>query len=157
VEQNGTLQAELEYATDLFDVASATRAAAQFERLVDAVLSDAATPISRLPMLGEDERQFLLERCNDTRRDYPLQWCLHELIEQQARKTPQNDAVRCGDVVLGYADLVQRAHRLAHHLRARGVGPDQVVGVCLQRSPELLVALLAVLAAGGAYLPLDPE
>jgi amino acid adenylation domain-containing protein len=156
-EHHGALSAELEYATDLFDASTAARLASQFQRLVDAVLVDATTPLSRLPMLGDAERHFLLEQCNATQRDYPLQWCLHELIEQQVRRTPHHAAVCFGPASLSYAELQRRANQLAHHLRTLGVGPDVVVGVCLQRSLNLPVALLAVLIAGGAYLPLDPE
>ena len=157
VEQDGALQAELEYASDLFDATTAARLASQYARLVDAVLADPAAPLSRLPMLGDDERRFLLEQCNATQRDYPLQWCLHELIAQQVQRTPQHIAVCAGSETLSYRALQSRANRLAHHLRSRGIGPGAIVGVCLQRGLDLPVALLAVLAAGGAYLPLDPE
>ncbi|HEY6353770.1 MAG TPA: condensation domain-containing protein, partial [Burkholderiaceae bacterium] len=156
-EHDGALHGELEYATDLFDATTARRMASQFERLIDAALAEPEAPLSRLPMLGLEERRFLLEQCNATQRDYPLQWCLHDLIHQQVQRTSHHDAVRFGEQTLTYDELQRRANQLAHHLRELGVGPESIVAVCLQRGLELPVALLAVLTAGGAYLPLDPE
>ena len=156
-ERAGVLYGELEYASDLFDAASAQRVAAQFRRLLDAALADPDVPLSRLNLLDDAQRRFVLQHCNATQREHPLQWGLHELFERQAQRSAQVIAVRAGEHTLSYAQLDGRANQLAHHLIGLGVGPETIVGVCLPRSLELSVALLAVLKAGGAYLPLDPE
>jgi amino acid adenylation domain-containing protein len=107
------------------------------------------------PARVTDDWRNLLDRWNDTQADFP-QVCAHELFERQAAHSPDAVAVVFGDRQVSYRELNERANRVAHHLRNRGVGPDVLVGVCLNRSPELVVALLAVWKAGGAYVPLDP-
>jgi non-ribosomal peptide synthetase component F len=102
-ERGGVLQGELEYARELFDEAGAQRLAEQYLRLLDAVLSDADTPLSRLDLLGDAERQFVLQQCNATQREHPLQWCLHELVQQQAQRSADAIAVRAGDHTLAHA------------------------------------------------------
>jgi non-ribosomal peptide synthetase component F len=94
---------------------------------------------------------------NSTTRDYPIDQCLHQLVEQQVSRTPEAVAVVFGGQALSYRELNARANQLAHHLRALGVGPDSLVGVCAERSLEMVVGLLGTLKAGGAYVPLDPE
>src|SRR5207302_1454311 len=113
--------------------------------------------IAELPLLTESERQQLLVDWNATHLDYPRERCIHQLVEQQAARTPDAVALVCGDQQLSYQELDQRANQLAHYLRSLGVGPEVRVGICLERSLEMVVGLLAVLKAGGAYLPLDPE
>jgi non-ribosomal peptide synthetase component F len=103
----------------------------------------------------EGERKTLRGQSADTRADFP-QLCAHELFERQAARNPEAVAVVFGDRQVSYRELNERANRVAHHLRKHGIGPDVLVGVCLNRSPELVVALLAVWKAGGAYVPLDP-
>ena len=107
------------------------------------------------PAPGKDEWKHLLDHWNDTRADFP-QVCAHELFEQQVDRNPEAVALVFGNRQVSYRELNERANRVAHHLRRRGVGPDVLVGVCLNRSPELVIALLAVWKAGGAYVPLDP-
>ncbi|HEV2150362.1 MAG TPA: amino acid adenylation domain-containing protein, partial [Longimicrobiaceae bacterium] len=110
-----------------------------------------------LEMLPEAERRQVVEAWNATEAPYPAERCIHELFEAQAERTPEAAALVCGDETLTYAELNRRANRLAHYLRELGVGPDVRVALGVERSPEMLVALLAVLKAGGAYVPLDPE
>jgi amino acid adenylation domain-containing protein len=125
-----------------------------------ALLSDATrrpgVSIRELEMLDATERRQLLGEFNQTETPYPQDRCFHQLFEQQAERTPGNVAVTAGSQSLTYAELDARANRLAHHLRSLGVGSESLVGVMLERSPEMVVALLAVLKAGGAYVPLDP-
>lgn len=116
-----------------------------------------ADTVRELDMLLEDERQRALVEWNATAMDYDGATCLHELVEAQAARTPDAVAVRCRDAVLSYRELNERANQLAHYLQARGVGPEVVVGICVERSVELMVGLLGILKAGGAYLPLDPS
>ena len=149
------LVAVLEYSTDLFDAVTAARFAGHLQRLLGAFAQDAERRLSELELLTDDERRQL-GAWNATARDYPADRCVHQLFEAQVRRTPQNLAVVFGEDQLSYEALNLRANRLAHHLQALGVGPDVVVGICLERSTEMVVALLGVLKAGGAYLPLDP-
>ncbi|HEX6718884.1 MAG TPA: amino acid adenylation domain-containing protein [Pyrinomonadaceae bacterium] len=107
-------------------------------------------------LITESDRQKLLFDLNDTKEDYPREACLHELIEVQAERTPHATALISDDEEFSYRQLNRRANRLAHYLREQGVGPESLVGVLLERSNDLIVALLAVLKAGGAYVPLDP-
>jgi amino acid adenylation domain-containing protein len=151
------LTASVEYATDLFDQERMERFLGHFETLLDAALADPDRPLSTLALLTPAERRQALVEWNDTAIRYPLDVCLHELIEQQVRATPGAVALVGEQGSLTYAELNRRANQLAHWLRAHGVGPDVPVGVCMERSLELEVALLAVLKAGGAYVPLDPS
>lgn len=128
-----------------------------FERLMAEAVTDADRPVGRLPWLSEGERRQVLVDWNDTAADFPRTTPLHALVEAQARRAPQADAVIDERVAISYGDLDARANRVARHLVALGVGPEVVVGVCLERSAEMVVALLGILKAGGAYLPLDPE
>jgi non-ribosomal peptide synthetase component F len=107
------------------------------------------------PALTEGRRKQILYEWNDTQTDFP-DACAHQLFEQQAARDPDAVAVVGGGRSLSYRELNQRANQVAHHLRKRGVGPDDLIGVCLQRSTELVVALLGVWKSGGAYVPLDP-
>jgi amino acid adenylation domain-containing protein len=125
--------------------------------LVAALEEAPETPLTELEVLPAAERALLLDEWNATDAQYPDGVCLHELVEQQAARTPDAVALVFGDAQVSYAELDRRATRLAEELRAAGVGPDVRVGVCLERSLELLVALLGVLKAGGAYVPLDPS
>ncbi|WP_158625360.1 AMP-binding protein, partial [Asaia sp. W19] len=113
--------------------------------------------VGGLDILLPEEREKVLVSWNDTAMSYPDTLCLHDLIEQQVAMTPDAPAVSFEGHTLSYAELNVRANRLAHHLIALGIGPDMPVAVCLDRSPEMMIALLAILKAGGAYLPLDPS
>ena len=119
-----------------------------------------ATPdgvVATLPVVPDAEREQMLMEWNDTQAEYPADRCLHQLFEAAAARTPAAPAVTFEGTTLSYQELNERANRLAHRLRALGVGPEVVVAICAGRSLELLIALLGVLKAGGAYLPLDPD
>ncbi len=146
----------LEYATDLFEPATIARMASHFARLVESAVTMPDARLSELSLLAESERSQLLVDWNQTSAEYPARR-LHQLVEDQAARTPHATAVVSGDDSLSYTALNARANQLARALRRSGIGPDVVVGVCLERSIDLAVALLAVLKAGGAYLPLDPS
>ena len=150
------LKAVWEYAADLFDATTIERLAEHFRILLEGILSDSEQTIHRLQLLSATERRVLLDDWNSTAADYPKDRCLHELFEAQALQTPEAVAVVFEDRYLTYAELNAQANRLAHHLRSLGVEPEARVALCLERSFELVVALLAVLKAGGAYVPLDP-
>lgn len=145
----------LEYATDLFDHTTADRFLAHFIRLLESVVRDPQRRLSTLELLSGDERRQLVLDWNDTAAEIP-EACIHDLVQAQAECTPDAMAVVEAGSALTYRELEARSNRLAHHLRGLGVGPGVLVGVCLERSLELVVGLLGVLKAGGAYLPLDP-
>ncbi|WP_439397117.1 amino acid adenylation domain-containing protein [Bradyrhizobium sp. PMVTL-01] len=126
------------------------------QNLLFAVKADAQQPVSRVELLSSSERAYLLEELNRTAAAYPSDRCIHELFEAQVRQLPDAVAVVYRDQRVSYGELNARANRLAHHLIAIGVKPDQPVAICLQRSPMMVVGLLAILKAGGAYVPLDP-
>jgi amino acid adenylation domain-containing protein len=149
------LTGSLELSTDLFDTATITRLATHFEHLLTAVVEAPERPLAELPLLGPAERHQLTQEWNDTRSAYPDR-CVHELFGAQARRTPRAVALRWRREVRTYAEFDGQAERWAAQLRALGVGPDRPVGVLMERSLEMVVALLAILKAGGAYLPLDP-
>ncbi|WP_396229873.1 condensation domain-containing protein, partial [Frankia sp. CpI1-P] len=149
------LRGWLEYNSDLFDAATVQRLSEQLELLVTRLVADPDEPVARVAMLtAEQERRLRLE-WNDTRRDWPQPLLTHERFARQAALTPDAEAVRADDGVLTYGELDRRANRLAHRLERLGVGRDTLVGICLERSTEMVVAMLAVLKAGGAYVPLD--
>ena len=150
------LRAVLEYNLDLFDAATISRLLGSFQTLLESITLGPDRRLSELPLLSNDERHQLLVEFNATAADYPKDQSLHRLFAEQAARTPAAVAVAVGTEQLTYRELERRANQLAHHLRARGVGPDVRVGVCLERSPSLIVALLGILKAGGAYVPLDP-
>ncbi|HYH81285.1 MAG TPA: amino acid adenylation domain-containing protein, partial [Longimicrobium sp.] len=150
------LRGGLNYGTDLFERGTVERMLGHLERVLEQVAADADVRLSRLALLGEAERALVLEAWNDTAAAFPADRCIHELFEAQAARTPGAVAVRFEEESLTYRELNERANRLARHLAGLGVGPEARVGVCLERSLEMVVSLLAVLKAGGAYVPLDP-
>ncbi|WP_062347635.1 non-ribosomal peptide synthetase [Herbidospora yilanensis] len=149
------LAAVVEYSTDLFDPATIERLMGHYRQVLEAVTADPDLPVSRLPLLTAAERDQLA-RWNATDRVYPGPELLHELVTAQARSTPAAVALSADDGTLTYAEMEERANRLANLLRTRGVGVGGLVGVCLDRGLDLPVTLLAALKAGGAYVPLDP-
>ena len=155
-EHPGGLRAILGYSTDLFERDTIRRMLGHLGRVLEQVAERPELRLSELELLPEDERRAVLEECNATAAPYPADACVHRLFEAQAERTPDAVAVSYGDHSLSYAELDARAGRLANHLRALGVGPDARVGICAERSPEMVAGLLAVLKAGGAYVPLDP-
>ncbi|MDG4752603.1 non-ribosomal peptide synthetase [Micromonospora sp. WMMD718] len=151
------VNALIEYNSDLFDATSIARMAGHLSRLATAVAADPDAPVGALPLLGDEERAALLALGADSRRDWPAGDLAHRRIARRARETPEAEAIRFEDRTLTYAEVDRRANQLAHWLRGRGVGRDVLVGLCLERSPETVIAILAVHRAGGAYLPLDPD
>jgi len=156
-EEDGELRGSLEYATDLFDAATAGRMAGHLRVLLEAVAAAPETRLSALELLGPGERHAVIEEWNRTDAVYPADRCIHSLVEARAAATSGAVAVLFEDASLTYRALNAAANRLAHRLRALGVGPEVRVGLCLERGLEMVVSLLAVLKAGGAYVPLDPS
>jgi len=154
-QQPHTIRGSVVYSTDLFDTATIERMSNHFVTLLEGIVADADQRLSELPLLTESERHQLLVEWNDTAAEYPSERCVHELFEQQVERTPDAVAVVFEDEELTYRELNGRANRLAHHLRELGVGPETLVGLCLERSPELVVGILGILKASGAYVPLD--
>ncbi len=150
------LLGRMEYATDLFDISTIERLAQSYRQVLRAVREDPAVPISELPMMSEADRHRQLTEWNATAREYPRDRCVHEVFAQHAAHTPHAIALDFGEEKLSYRELDERANRLAHYLRRHSVGPGIIVGVCMRRSPEMIVAMLGILKAGGGYLPLDP-
>jgi arthrofactin-type cyclic lipopeptide synthetase C len=151
-----TIVGGIAYTTSLFEPQTVERYLGYFRTVLEAMVADDTLAVERLPLLSASERHQLLYAWNATQAEFPADQCVHELFEQQVAKSPDAIAVAFEDQQLSYAELNRRANRLAHYLRELGVGPDLRVAVCLERSFEMVVALLAVLKAGGAYVPLDP-
>ncbi|HEK0140054.1 TPA: non-ribosomal peptide synthase/polyketide synthase [Pseudomonas aeruginosa] len=156
-EKGGRLYAALTYATDLFEARTVERMARHWQNLLRGMLENPQASVDSLPMLDAEERYQLLEGWNATAAEYPLQRGVHRLFEGQVERTPMAPALAFGEERLDYAELNRRANRLAHALIERGVGADRLVGVAMERSIEMVVALMAILKAGGAYVPVDPE
>lgn len=144
------------YNPDLFDEATISRMAGHFRTLARSVIADAGKALSQLQLLTDAEQHQILKVCNDTRADFPRDKCIHQLFEAQVEKAPDAVAVVCGDHRLTYGELNARANQLARCLKSLGVGPDVLVGICVERSLEMIVGLMGILKAGGAYLPIDP-
>ena len=155
-ERGGRIEGGVTYPTSLFRRETVERYLGYLRRVLEQMAAGDTLPVSRLALMDADERARVVAEWNATDAEYPRGECVHELFQAQAERTPHAVAVAHGAQELSYAELNERANRLAHHLRGMGVGPDARVGVCLARSPELLAGLLAVLKAGGAYVPLDP-
>ncbi|HEX5715932.1 MAG TPA: amino acid adenylation domain-containing protein [Thermoanaerobaculia bacterium] len=156
-EPGGGAAGWLEYGADRFDRPTAERIVAAFERLTAAAMADSRQRLSDLPLLAEEERRQILFEWNNTATPYPREALVHELFEEQAERSPDRVALLFGDESVTYGDLNVRANRLAYHLHALGVGPEVRVGLCLDRSPDLVTAILGILKAGGVYVPLDPS
>ncbi|MGW6567234.1 non-ribosomal peptide synthetase [Streptomyces sp. NPDC054975] len=154
---DGRLVLRVGYATDLFDAASAERFAGNYLTLLTTIADAPDTTLSGLDPLTAAERELLVDDWGVGRSGAPMGPGVAELVAEQARRTPDAVAVVFGAEEVTYGELDARADRLAHHLRGLGAGPDVPVGVCLERGPELIVALLAVLRSGAAYVPLDPQ
>ena len=146
----------IEYNTDLFDDSTIVRMVRHFQSLLDSIAADPDQRLADLAMLPEAERQQLLVAWNATQAGYPRDRCVHELFEAQVKRAVDGLAIVTADQAMTYGELNRRANQLAHYLQARGVGPEVYVCVCMERSLEMVIALLGVLKAGGAYVPLDP-
>ncbi|HYO99019.1 MAG TPA: MupA/Atu3671 family FMN-dependent luciferase-like monooxygenase, partial [Pyrinomonadaceae bacterium] len=155
VEAEGTLSGALRYNTDLFDAATVARMTGHFQTLLESIVANPERRLADLPLLTDGERHQLLDAWNDTRADYRADITVQHYFEPQAEATPDRVALVFEDEELTYRELNERANQLARRLRLLGVGAEKIVGIYLQRSPLMLVAMLGVLKAGGAYLPLD--
>ena len=150
------LRLEIHYHGSRFAREDIQRLAQQLEVLLEAAVANPQTAVSRLPLMSEVERERILVEWNKTESAYPAE-CIHKLFEQQVARVPDRTAVRCEEKSLSYRELNEQSNRLAHALRKLGVGPDSLVAVLLDRSVEMMVAVLAILKAGGAYVPLNTD
>ena len=156
VRRGDLLIAEFHYDGNLFSIADIQDLAAQYQTLLKSVLQNPQAAINELEILSHEQLQQLLVDFNHTEIDFPQDKCLHQLFEKQVELTPDDIAVVYEHQQLTYAQLNARANQLAHHLQSKGVEPEVLVGICMERSLEMVIALLGVLKAGGAYLPIDP-
>ena len=147
----------LQYNTDLFNADTIERMSGHFQTLLEGIVAHREQRISELPLLTDSEKHQILVEWNDTKTAYPKDKCIHQLFEEQVERTPEAVAVVFENQELTYRELNTRANQLAHHLKALGVGPEVLVGICMERSLEMVVGLLGILKAGGAHVPLDPS
>ncbi|HEU4751597.1 MAG TPA: AMP-binding protein, partial [Armatimonadota bacterium] len=155
-EEGGRVAGGVVFATALFERETVERYTGYLRRMLAGMAADETRPVDRLTLLSDEERRLVVEEWNRTEAPYPAGSFIHERFEAQAARTPDAVAVVFEDRELTYGELNRRANRLAHHLRGLGVGPDVRVGICVEREPDLVVAVLGVLKSGGAYVPLDP-
>jgi amino acid adenylation domain-containing protein len=151
------LLGSVEYNTDLYDRDTIRRFVGHYTELLSAIAADPGVRTSRLGMSGERERRQVVEVWNDTSRPYTDDRCLHELFEDAVARHPERTALVDGERSWSYAELNAWANRIGHRLRGHGIGPDRLVGLCLERSAEMVAAILGTLKAGGAYMPIDPS
>lgn len=156
VELGGRVTLECQYNADLFDGATIRRWLAVYERLLRAIADGPETPIGKLPVLSPEERAQLAAWNDESKRAVEAGTCVHHLVERQAARTPDAVAVSFEDSQIRYAELDRRANALAHRLRGLGVRRGVLVGLCIERSIDMIVGLLGISKAGGAYVPLDP-
>ncbi len=156
-EREDGLHGSFVFSSDLFDASTVERMASHFRTLLEGIAADPDSRIARLPLLAESERRQLLEGWNQTDAHRPRGATVHGLFEEQAERAPGAVAVAFGRESLTYGELNDRSNRLARYLSQRGVGPDVLVGLFVERSIEMVVGMLAILKAGGAYVPLDPN
>ncbi len=156
-ESSQGVSCHFEYRTDLFDEATIVRLVGHWQTLLEAIVANPNQPLSTLPLLTVQERQQLLVEWNVTGTAYPVDQCLHQLFETQVERTPQAVAVVFEGEEMTYQELNRRANQLAHYLQHLGVGPEMLVGICVERSLDMVVGLLGILKAGSAYVPLDPS
>uniref|UniRef100_UPI003CD0D943 amino acid adenylation domain-containing protein n=1 Tax=Microcystis sp. M058S1 TaxID=2771123 RepID=UPI003CD0D943 len=152
-----TFQLNWQYNTDLFEDTTITPMAGHFVTLLESIVENPQQPVSLLPLLTQREQHQLLVEWNNTKAEYPSNKCIHQLFEEQVERTPDAVAVVFEEQQLTYNELNCRANQLAHYLQSLGVKPDELVGICVERSLEMIGGLLGILKAGGAYVPLDPD
>ncbi|MBD2525708.1 non-ribosomal peptide synthetase [Nostoc sp. FACHB-133] len=145
-----------EYNTDLFDAATIERMVEHYQTLLEGIVANQEHRVSELPLLTAAQQHQLLVEWNKTQREYPKDKCIHQLFEEQVERSPDAIAVVFEDKQLTYRELNQQANKIAHHLRTMGVGPEVLVGICVERSLEMVMGLLGILKAGGAYVSFDP-
>ncbi|TRU23563.1 MAG: non-ribosomal peptide synthetase [Microcystis aeruginosa Ma_MB_S_20031200_S102] len=156
-EVSDRLEAVWCYSTDLFAAPTINQMGQHFQNLLTAIAANPNMGIFELPMLSDEESYQLLSLWNETHTDYPSDKCIHRLFEEQVKRTPDAVAVVYSEQQLTYNELNNRANQLAHYLQKLGVKPEELVGICLERSLEMIVGLLGILKAGGAYVPIDPD
>lgn len=156
VESGPSIDGYINYNTDLFYADTIERIIAQYEVLLQGIIVNPQQRVSQLPLLTEGEQQKL-RTWNMTQEEYPSSTCIHHLIAAQAILTPERVAATCGNQSITYRELNQKANWLACFLQTSGVGPETFVGICMERSLDMIVGLLGILKAGGAYVPLDPS
>jgi natural product biosynthesis luciferase-like monooxygenase protein len=154
--QRGRPDAALAHDPDTLDLATGKRMAQQLTAWLRNVAGALTSPLSRLPLVDDAERRRVVIELNQTAQPYPKDLCVHQLFEAQVKRSPDAGALVFMDRTLSYTEVNARANRLAHLLIAAGAGPDKLVGLCLERTEELVIAALAIQKAGAAYLPLDP-
>ncbi|MBW4560438.1 MAG: amino acid adenylation domain-containing protein [Mojavia pulchra JT2-VF2] len=150
------IKGKIQYNTDIFDAATITRMIEHWQTLLAEIVTNPEQNISALPLLTASEQHQIFVEWNDTKFDYLQDQCIHELFEAQVKRTPHAVAVVFKDQQLTYQQLNTKANQLAHYLQKLGVAPEVLVGICMERSLEMIVGLLGILKAGGAYVPLDP-
>jgi amino acid adenylation domain-containing protein len=155
VDGESELRGSLEYNTDLFNAETITRMVEHFRTMLSGIVANPQARLSDLPILTAAQLHRQVVEWNDTSRNYPTDVCIHQLFEAQVERTPDAVAVVYEDQQLTYCELNARANQLAHYLRKLGVGPEVLVGICVERSLSMIIGLLAILKAGGAYVPLD--
>ncbi|MEH2060570.1 MAG: amino acid adenylation domain-containing protein [Nostoc sp.] len=156
LQTDSELVIELEYNTDLFDTQTIQRWLGHYVTLLEGVVANPEQPLAELPILTQTQQHQLLVEWNNTQVDYPGEYCIHELFEAQVERSPDAIAVVFEDEQLTYGELNHRANQLAHYLQKVGVGSEVLVGICVERSLEMVIGILGILKAGGAYVPLDP-
>jgi amino acid adenylation domain-containing protein len=156
IRKEDALSLAIDYNSDLYRGNDVGRVAQELGRLIESATADPENRISRLQIINDDERKQLLSDFNDMEGEFAPDKCIHQLFEEQVEQRAAATALVYEEQQLSYAELNRRANQLAQYLRRRGVGPERVVGLMLERSAEMVVAILGVLKAGGAYLPLDP-
>ncbi|MVF12550.1 amino acid adenylation domain-containing protein [Ketobacter sp. MCCC 1A13808] len=156
-EESGVLHGDLEYSTDLFEEATIIRFVDHLRQLMDSIIAQPQTPIGSLSILTAPEQQKLLQTFNATDETFTASHCIHSLFEQRAQQVATDIALVDGSIRLDYDALNQRSNQLAHYLISLGVKPETLVGVCMERQADLIVALLAILKTGAAYVPIDPN
>nr|WP_243147381.1 non-ribosomal peptide synthetase [Scytonema sp. UIC 10036] len=157
LETNKSLVCFLRYNRDLLETDAIARIAGHLQSLLSNIVKNSQEQVALLPILTPGEKHQLLVEWNATHKDYDLSRCLHQLFEEQAERTPKAVAVTFEEQELTYQELNEKANQLARYLRKLGVKPDVLVGICVERSLEMVVGLLGILKAGGAYVPFDPE
>lgn len=157
IERGGSWKGTFTYNQSLFEEATVKKMIRHFLMLLSSIADNPDTPVGSLPILLEEEHNLLLNVWNRTEQEFPPCETLHQMVHAQAEAEPDRISVQYGDEILTYKELMVRSERLAHFLRKQGIGSGKIAAICLNRSPELVIAQLAALKAGGAYLPIDPE
>ncbi len=150
------LYLKIQYEENRFTADEVERLLSQMQRLLELMLTQPEMKLSEVSLLDDKERHQLLVEWNQTEADYPRELCLHQGFENQVQKNPEAVAIEYGEQRLTYAEVDQKANQVAHYLQKQGIGPEMLVGICVHRSPEMIIGLLGVMKAGAAYVPIDP-